>query len=343
MKKIDMKNKTQMIRNLIIFILFIVITFSVIFNNFDFRKTINIILNTNKLYVLIGIFCMFLYFVFEGLNIRNILNSLGNKVSIFKAIKLTFIGFFFSSITPAASGGQPMEIYFMSKEKIPVIHGTIAMLIHLICFQIVTISLGIIGFIFNYKLYNGLIWVFIIGVSLNFIALSVMLIGLFSQKFARKISSFALLVMKKLNIKNIDKKKEKIDEALVEYANSAKFIHQNKKIFNKAIMFAFLQVLFYHSIPFFVYKSFGLSGINYINIFFIQSMLFISVSSIPVPGAVGVSESVFLKIYLTIFGIDNLASAMLINRVSNFYLFVLIALIFVLIRVYNLKLSGDSD
>jgi len=338
-----MKNKTQIIRNIVFFILLIVITFVIIFDNFDFNKTINILLSTNKLYILIGLFCMFMYFVFEGLNIRNILNCLGNKVRVLQSIKLSMIGFFFSGITPAASGGQPMEIFFMNKEKIPVIHGTIAMLIHLICFQIVTIILGFIGFAMNYDLYGGFVWVFIVGVSLNTLALSVMLIGLLSYSFASKLGKLAIKIMKKLKIKNIESKKEKIEASLIEFKNGSLFIKKHKNIFVKAIIFALLQVVFYHSIPFFVYKSFGLSDYNLIEILFVQAMLFVSVSSIPVPGAVGVSESVFLKVYLTIFGIENLASAMLVNRLSNFYLYILLGLILTLVKVYKLNLNKEGE
>ncbi len=57
----------------------------------------------------------------------------------------------------------------------------------------------------------------------------------------------------------------------------------------------------------------------------ILAILFLTVSSIPLPGAVGISEAIFLGIYETVFSKQVLSSAMLLKRGMNFYLFVLIA------------------
>ena len=98
-------------------------------------------MNANKIYVLLAVIAMLLDFTFESLNIKLILSSLGNKVSLFKTLKYTLIGFFFSGITPASSGGQPMEIYYMNKEDIPINNATLVLLVEVCSFHIVTIML----------------------------------------------------------------------------------------------------------------------------------------------------------------------------------------------------------
>lgn len=47
---------------------------------------------------------MVLYFVCETLNVTRTLKTLGEKSNFFRNFRYTLIGFFFSSITPAASG-----------------------------------------------------------------------------------------------------------------------------------------------------------------------------------------------------------------------------------------------
>ena len=47
---------------------------------------------------------MFIYFLFETLNLTRTLKELGEKTNFFRNLRYTLIGFFFSSITPAASG-----------------------------------------------------------------------------------------------------------------------------------------------------------------------------------------------------------------------------------------------
>jgi uncharacterized membrane protein YbhN (UPF0104 family) len=54
---------------------------------------------------------------------------------------------------------------------------------------------------------------------------------------------------------------------------------------------------------------------------------------LPLPGAIGASESVFLSLYGAVFGEGLLSTAMLLNRGINFYWFVLISMIVVFINI----------
>ena len=323
-----MKSKEKILRNIILFIALIVITFVVIFDSNDLKQTINIILNVKLNYILVGIMAMIVYFIAESINIRNILKTLGNKINVLNSLRYSLIGFFFSGITPAATGGQPMQIYYMNKEKIPATHSTLALLIQLCSFHIVTISCGIIGLIINYKLLSkNFIWLFVIGMILKGIVLTTMLICLFSQKLSKKIVSIVIKLLQKIKCKNIDTLKQNIDKALKEYNQGSKFIKHHPKIFMKSLIIVFIQMIAYYSIPFFVYKSFNLNDYTILKIIFIQAMLYVSTSSIPLPGAVGISEGAFLSIFFTVFGTEKLASATLLNRGINFYLFVLIGFV----------------
>ena len=281
---------------------------------------------------------MTFYFLFETLNVKNILRRLGNRLSIINGLKYSLIGFFFSGITPAATGGQPMQIYYMKKNGIQVTNSTLALLIQICSFHIVTIICGIIGLSLNYKLfpYNYL-WLFGFGLFFKFLALTMMLICLFSQKLSAKIVNIFIKFLQKIRYKNVQNIKENIDNSLMEYDNGSKFIKRNKKIFLQSLFLVFLQVMVYYMVPYFVYRAFNLNEYNLFQIMFIQAMLYISVSSIPLPGAVGVSESVFLSIYLTIFGSEQLASATLLTRGINFYLFVLIGFVITVFTIIKTK------
>jgi hypothetical protein len=270
----------------------------------------------------------------EAFNVKKLLEVLGNKISIFKSLKYTFIGYFFSSITPAASGGQPVEIYYMTKEKVSGAKATLALLIHLCSFQIVTIVTGIICTIINYDmLKDGFIYLFIVGTSLNFIALLVMMVCIFSRRLAEMFINGIFTIFEALKIKRFDGKKESIIVSLDRYHEGSIFIKEHKIEFVKSILRVILQVIFYYSVPFFVYKSLGLNGYTLIDMFTIQAVLFVSVSSIPLPGAIGISESAFLNIYRTIYGELLLSGAVLLSRLLSFYIFVILSLIVVVFNV----------
>ena len=193
-----MKDYKKTIKNLIIFMLLILITFYIMFKDQDIKEIKNIILNIDLKFLLIGILAMACYTFFESLNIKIVLDTLNDKkVSLLKTIRYSLIGFFFSGITPAASGGQPMEIYYMHKDGIAISISTVALLVELITFQIITIVCCITGAIINYKLLdNGVVYLFIAGITLNIIALTTMLVCFLSEKLAKKIVNIFLELLK---------------------------------------------------------------------------------------------------------------------------------------------------
>ena len=331
-----MQNKKHIIRDIFIFIALIVITFIIVFKNYDLKKTIDLILNVDFKFIILTVISMFLNITFEGINIKEIVKTLGQKISLLNSIKYTLIGFFFSGITPGGSGGQPMEIYYMKKDEVPVTSSTLALLIELCSFHIMTIVLGIIGLITN-LLVGSFVWIFVIGTTFKVIVLAIMLVGIFSHRLSNVLVDTFLKFLKKINYRNLDKITEDVTNALKKYHEGAKFIKNHRKIFIKSLILVLLQVIAYYGVTYFVYRAFGLNEYSFLKIVLIQSLLLVSTSSIPLPGAVGISESVFLTIYLTVFGSEYLASAMLLSRFISFYLFMIISQLVVIYVIIKRK------
>ena len=335
------KNK-KTIKNLIIFILLIIFTFYIILKDQDIVEITQVLRNVRLEYVVIAIVAMLIYLVLESVNMGRTLKTLNEKSSFIQNFRYVLIGFFFSSITPAASGGQPMQIYYMHKNGISIANSTLSLLINLCSFQIITISFAMISLIFNYKyLTTGLVWLFVIGVTLNSIALSLLLIGIFSKKLSACLVKISVKILSFFKIKNIEEKQEKLEKELFKYQGNAAYIKQNIEVMLKTILTTFVQILFYYSIPFWIYSSFGFSEYNIIQIISLQAILYATVSGIPLPGAVGVSEGGFLGIFKNVFTTSTLNSAMILNRGVSFYLFVLISAILVISQALVANKKSD--
>ncbi len=347
MKENNKKSKTilKMLRNIVFFIGLIIITYAVIFREQDVNELYKVVGSANYGWIILGIFFMFMYYFMESYNVKEVLKLFGEKISIFKALKFTFIGFFFSAITPAASGGQPIEIYYMTKEKISGAKATMALLIQLGAFQICTLVLAVLSFLINPgTLSGGLIWLFLIGLIANTCILTVMLIAMFSRRLSKKLVNLAIKVLKIFRVKNIEAKKERIEAGLKRYNDSSKYIKENKIEFARAVLRVLVQVIFYYSIPYCVYRAFGLNTFNWFEIFTMQSILFITVNSMPLPGAIGVSESIFLGLFGPIFGESLLNGAMLLNRGITFYIYVVVCAIVVVFNAIRTKdIKGEID
>ena len=140
-----------------------------------------------------------------------------------------------------------------------------------------------------------------------------------------------------MKIKNLEKKEQSITEALEKYNGSAKYIRKNKKILLKQFITALIQQAVYYSVPFYVCMAFGIEGVSIIKVIALQSIVYATVSGIPSPGAVGVSEGAFVSIFKTIFGAELINGAVLLNRGISFYLMVFICAIVVLYNTFKSK------
>lgn len=332
------KKIKKTIRNLIVFILLIGLTFYLVFKDQNVLEILNIAVSVKKRYILVAIIAMCLYLLGETINITRILKELGEKSTFLRNIRYTLIGFFFSSITPAASGGQPMEIYYMHKEKIAVANSTLALLVHLTSFQIVTITLGILSTILHFEIVkSGLIYLVVLGILLNSTALTLLAISIFSKRLSKGLINFAVKVLRFFRIPNIEKKQESLEKELEKYQESAVYIKEHKKLMIKTLVTTFIQVIIYYSIPYWVYLAFGFTGYNFFQIVTLQAMLYATVSGIPSPGAVGVSEGAFIEIFKGVFPATMMNSAILLNRGASFYLFVIISAIVTTITALKTK------
>lgn len=340
------KNKKikKIICNLIIFILLIGLTFFLVFKDQDVSQIFNIAMSVKKQYLLLGIATMGIYISCEAINVKRTLNALGEKTNFFQNIKYTLIGFFFSAITPAASGGQPMEIYYMHKNGISVANSTLALLMQLASFQIVTITIGIISVVLNFDVVkNGLIYLVIIGILLNSTALVLLLISILSKRLSNGLIKFAIKVLKFFRISHIEDKQIKLENELAKYQSSAVYIKSHKMVMLKTLLTTLVQVIVYYTVPYWVYMAFGFSEYNILKIISLQAVLYATVSGIPSPGAVGVSEGGFIGIFKNAFPASIISSAMLLNRGISFYLCVIISGIVVIVTAIKTKKFEDNN
>lgn len=331
-----MKKKGKVFRNALIFIILIALTFYILLKDQNPMEILKIISSAKVEFVLIGILCMFIYIVLEAVNIRRTLKNLNEKTTFLQDIKYALIGFFFSAVTPAASGGQPMQIYYMYKDGIAVSNSTLALLLNLTSMQICTIGTALVSLIFNHQYMNKLLIIFfIIGIALNSTALILLLIGVFSKRLSKWLIDFAIKVLKLFRVKNIESKKEKFEAELTKYQEGAKYVKHNRLLMLKILGTTLIQFLTYYSVTYWTYRALGFSQYNILRLTSLQAVLYATVSGIPSPGAVGVTEGAFTEIFRNIYPENIMSSAVLLNRGINFYLLVLVSGIITIISHMN--------
>ena len=347
-QKTDKGMFSRMARYVVFFVALMAVTFWLIFKDQDIGGVFEALSKVNYVWILLGILLMLGYFMMQAQNVRKILASFGEHITIWKSLKFTMIEFFFCALTPGASGGQPVEIYYMAKEKIPASKATLAILVQILDFQIAVMAIGIISqavmWFTDPTLLTGTVaWLLRIGMIINGLALILLAFCVFSNRMAKVIANWFLRLLKKIGVKRIEEKQESLNKALDSYQEGAIYIRTHRNEFMMSIGRALIQVSLFYLVPFCVYKAFGLNGMTVIQLFNIQSVLFLATSGLPLPGAIGASESIFLTLYGTAFGEQLLSPAMLLNRGISFYLFVLITMGVVMANAIILKRKELKD
>lgn len=332
----------KLVINGLLFLLIIMITFRVLFKNQDLMQIMHLLNRVDIRYILLGVGFAFLFVCGEAMNIRRALVLFGYQPSVWHSFKYAVAGFFFSSITPSSTGGQPMQVCYMYKDNIKVAHGSLALLLELACYQFVTVMFAIGAYFYNFHFFrkmSGTIQFFLfLGIALNVFLLLLVMSSIFSKKISNGILNMVCKLLNKMHIRNRDKKIEALTNQFHEYQESAVYITQNKVVIAKMCMTTLVQILAIHSIPFCVYLSLGQRGYGYLTVLSLQAVLHITVAALPLPGAVGVSESAFLVLYQMLYSKGMIGSALLMSRGISFYLLLILCGVVLLVQyLYSMK------
>lgn len=320
-------DKKTIIKYLLLFISLLMATVFFLFKGEGLLKFVNIIKTMDMRYMVIGLLCGFCFIFCEATNLRILLNKFGYKVSILSTLKYAFTGFFFSSVTPSASGGQPMQVYSMKKDKISISHSTLALLVELVVFQFITLIIGLIGIaLYGSELvmrHKSFYLLAILGVLLNITIICILLLAMFKSKILISISDFILRILVKFKmVKDENKLIDARDNYIKEFSECAILIRKYPLAIVSIVVVTTIQLVVKYTVPFWVYKGFGFHGYTIVQFILMQGILSLTVSSLPLPGAVGVSEGGFTLLFASLFPKRLINTAALVSRGLSFYLLV---------------------
>lgn len=331
----------------ILFVLLFTGTLYLCLRGQNVRELYSTFRNANPIWLCLAGTSMFLFYAFEALNLQHILRLLNVPATFFSCISYTLTGFFFSSITPSASGGQPMELLAMHRDHCPPAKGTLALFILFCSFQIASISLSLFGF---------LLWkdrlcaehphwmpLFLLGLLLSTSLLLFLMIGILSPSVSRTISKLIVKIVRYISHAREKSVQCWINEQYHLLCESRELCRVNKRSLIQLFPVSFLQMICYHSVLLFVSHALSFMDTSLIQLLGLQAVLFVSVSSLPAPGSMGLSEGGFLLLYQTVFPQHLLPGVMLLCRGITFYLPLIFSGLFLLFREFLFLRRTPAD
>lgn len=281
-------------------------------------------------------FCSMLLFIScEAFAIMVLLRSFSYRASFLKCLKYSFIGFYFCSITPGASGGQPAQVYYMSRDGYDPGPSALSILIVTASYQADILLAGILTLVFRWELVTlqlGAVRYFVLfGACINLLLLALLTGAAFRPRKVRGLLASCIRLLGRVKwIKDPDRTLRDAENQMEEYRKGAEHLRKNPRILFTVLFAILLQIFSRLSVTYAVYRAFGLRGYSWLDIVALQAMLALAVESIPLPGAVGAAEAGFLAVNRAVFGADRLVPAMLLSRGTSFYVMVPLSLCLVL-------------
>lgn len=315
--------------NYLFIILMIVVTLAIMFSSENLKDLPQLLLKTNIVYLLLAASMMLGDWLFDGLILNLITRTVHGNISYFKSLKIAIIGQYYSAITPFSTGGQPVQVYLMSKDSISVTKGSLILFNKFIIYQIAVTLYSLVMFILKLSFIlndaKGAVPFVIIGFVMNLGVLAGIVLLFYKEEWIKPIVLYVLKFLNKVGIiKDMDKYVGKLDQSMLEYTQSVEKIKENKKSSLLLLILTIVQLTFYFSITYFVYLALGLSGETFIDIIAVQSLVYMAASYIPTPGTAGASEGGYYLLFKPLFTKNLIMYALLLWRTISYYLRVLV-------------------
>lgn len=313
-----------------------------VFYGADLGQIVDYIQDVNLAYILPGVLCVICFILGEAVVTWYLLRTLGNRTSFWHCSLYAFIGFFYSAITPSASGGQPMQLIYMRKDHIPVGVSTVILAIVTITYKLVLVLIGLVVLILRPESLmvhlEPVEWIIYLGLALNvgFIVLLLMLV--FRPETLRSLAHRTLMLVNRIRpMKNLDKWMARLERVVSQYQGTAEFYKTHHQIMVHVFLITLVQRFLLFLVTWLTYRAFALNGFSIPVITGLQAMISVAVDMLPLPGGMGISENLFLQIFEPIFGEAYLLPGMVVSRGLAYYTQLILSAVMTAVAVFAIK------
>lgn len=328
-----MKSKNRRkIFSAVFYLAVLAVTLYYVFNDKNLGEILSLLSEANLGDVAVAVCAVVAFILGESVVLRYLLGKLGAKVSFGHCSLFSFIGFFYSAITPSASGGQPMQVLYMRRDGIPAGVSTVVLAIVTITYKMVLVLIGLAVMLLRppavMACLQGVEGVIYLGMALNVVAISLLLMAVFLPGPLEKCVEWALRMIQKIRpFRNPQQVAQRVNGSLSQYRGTASFFKKEPLVILVVFLITFVQRFCLFSVVWFTYRAFGLTGQNPVTVSLLYGMISVAVDMLPLPGGMGISETLFSSIFLPIFGAELVLPGMILCRGISYYTQLLISAI----------------
>lgn len=259
------------------------------------------------------------------------------------------VGGFMSGVTPSSTGGQVAQTYTFKKQGLKSSQGAGLIWLDYFLYSICLVVLALLLFLTNVSefAHSSITFVFGLGLTINILIIVFLGLMVFYPKLYRKLMRLILTFSEKIKLV---KQKGKIVEAwykiLDHFYEAQSVITENRSLLGKIFALNFLRLLISFATPLVIglFLRLEIHWDQVIHLIALTSFVSIANTFVPLPGAAGATESLFVLTFSTVIGKASAASIMILWRFFSFYQILLIGgILFFKVRHQSDKEKQDEE
>ena len=311
----------------------IVVTFAIVIISGIVTGTlddaITAVRNASPIFMIACVLCHLLYQLIDGFAIYIFLRHENVNLSLKECVFSAITGHYYSGITPGATGGYPMQVYYLTKNGVPVGVASSSIVSFFISWHLMRVVLITIiaPFYWNFIIDNlGSNWPFLLlGYAYNTALVIFWLLLSFTQKPVEWLMKAIYFVAEKLHLsKDPDKLLEGLNKTRDKFFTSMQRLKTHKGEIFTQMLLGGLHVIVLNSIIYLAYRGVGLSKASYGQILVMSLCQNISAAYMPTPGGSGAQEVIYSIFFGKLMDPSSLLAVMLIWRFMSYYLSLII-------------------
>lgn len=319
-----MKNQRKWIFNGLFLALVMGLTLYGLFHGSDLGRLRTLLKSADWRWWLAGFILVVLFILGESLVLHDIMGTLGTPHRLTHCFLFSFIGFFFSCITPSAGGGQPAQVYFMKKDGIPASVSVPVLMLVTITYKLVLVGYGLGVLLLRPPAVLAALrpvmgWCYLgLGLNVAFVGLYLLLVfcpGL--------VEGFLLLCIRGLErIRPRGKQPERVEALgrwMGKYRDVARCFSHHWGMLLRVMLLTVLQRSLLFAVTWMAMRSFGLHNTGLMTVVTLQAMISMGTDLLPLPGGMGASETMFMGIFPAVCGKALALPVLMVSRGISYY------------------------
>ncbi len=290
--------------------------------------------DAHKGWLLAGAGCMLLYWALESLCLHLAAKKAWDRQRFGTSVVTSMIGQLFNCITPFASGGQPIQAYYMVRRGMPVGLASSVLLAKFIVYQTVLALYSAAVLALEYRRFQqniaGFAGLALVGFAVNAAVVAVLFcVGFFPKITGGFFHSCTAILGRLRLMKDPERANASIDREIASFHEGFTQLRREAGLMLGLTLLTVVQLTAFFLVPYCVLMALGVGGLSVADVVASAAFILMISSFVPLPGASGGAEGSFYVFFQMFFKSSGSVSvAILLWRMFTFYLPIVVGVAF---------------